>query len=87
MAGRGAFGSCHWPFQRDVAGAYRERASRPVFAATHPSDVVVLENTVLPGTRGNVQQVEAKYELLKRGEYTLDLQDARGADATSVGVE
>jgi hypothetical protein len=59
--------------------------AEPYFAATHPSDVVVLENTVLPGTRGNVQQVEAKYELLKRGEYTLDLQDARSRVAAADG--
>lgn len=46
--------------------------AEPYFAVTQPSDVVVAENEVLPATRGEVQTVEAKYELLKRGEYTFD---------------
>ena len=44
--------------------------AEPYFAVTRPSDMVVAENAVLPETTGTIEQVEAKFELLKRGEYT-----------------
>ena len=47
--------------------------AEPYFAVTQPSDVVVMENVIRPDTRGTVQPVEAKYELLKRGQYTLNV--------------
>jgi hypothetical protein len=47
--------------------------AEPYFSVTMPSDLVVLENTVRPDTRGTVEQVRAKYQLLPRGEYTLTL--------------
>lgn len=45
--------------------------AEPYFAVTQPSDVVVMENVLRPDTRGAVQAVEAKYELLQRGTYLL----------------
>lgn len=45
--------------------------AEPYFAVSQPSDVVVLENVIRPDTRGTVESVEAKYELLKRGSYML----------------
>jgi outer membrane protein OmpA-like peptidoglycan-associated protein len=47
--------------------------AEPYFAVTQPSDVVVLENIVRPDTRGVIEEVDAKYELLKRGQYTLNV--------------
>jgi outer membrane protein OmpA-like peptidoglycan-associated protein len=44
--------------------------AEPYFAVTRPTDVVVAENVVLPSTTGTIEQIEAKYELLKHGEYT-----------------
>jgi len=44
--------------------------AEPYFAVTQPSDVVVMENEVRPDTAGKVEEVDAKYELLKRGQYT-----------------
>ncbi len=44
--------------------------AEPYFAVSQPSDVVVMENAVRPDTRGKVEVVQAKYELLKRGSYT-----------------
>jgi outer membrane protein OmpA-like peptidoglycan-associated protein len=38
-----------------------------------PSNVVVLENVVVPGTSGTIEQVTAKYELLDRGQYSYDV--------------
>lgn len=43
--------------------------AEPYFAVTQPSDVVVLENVVRPDTAGRVQEVDAKFELLQRGQY------------------
>ena len=45
--------------------------AEPYFAVTQPSDVVVMENVIRSDTRGAVQAVEAKYELLQRGTYLL----------------
>jgi outer membrane protein OmpA-like peptidoglycan-associated protein len=45
--------------------------AEPYFAVTQPSDAVVLENTVRPDTIGQIEQVNAKYELLQRGQYVL----------------
>jgi outer membrane protein OmpA-like peptidoglycan-associated protein len=51
--------------------------AEPYFAVTQPSDVVVAENSVREGTRGNIEVIQAKYELLKRGTYLMN-QDTRG---------
>ena len=50
--------------------------AEPYFAVTQPSDVVVMENFVRPDTSGTIQQVDAKYELLQRGQYTLNVNPA-----------
>jgi outer membrane protein OmpA-like peptidoglycan-associated protein len=46
--------------------------AEPYFAVTQPSDVVVAENFVTGDTSGTIEQVDAKYELLERGQYVLD---------------
>jgi outer membrane protein OmpA-like peptidoglycan-associated protein len=50
--------------------------AEPYFAVTQPSDVVVMENFVRPDTIGTIEQVDAKYELLQRGQYTLNVNPA-----------
>jgi outer membrane protein OmpA-like peptidoglycan-associated protein len=52
--------------------------AEPYWAVTQPSDVVVMENFVRTDTTGTIEQVNAKYDLLKRGTYTVNL---RGPDA------
>jgi len=47
--------------------------AEPYFAVTQPSDVVVMENFVRPETKGIVEQVNAKYELMKRGQYAVNV--------------
>jgi outer membrane protein OmpA-like peptidoglycan-associated protein len=47
--------------------------AEPYYSVTTPSDVVVLENIVRPDTIGRVEEVAAKYELLPRGQYTLNI--------------
>ena len=46
--------------------------AEPYFAVTQPSDVVVAENFVREDTTGTIEQVDAKYELLQRGQYILN---------------
>ena len=44
--------------------------AEPYFAVTEPSEVVVMENAVRPDTIGDIEQVDAKFELLQRGQYS-----------------
>ena len=46
--------------------------AEPYFAVTQPSDVVVAENFVTQDTAGTMEEVDAKYELLERGQYVMD---------------
>jgi outer membrane protein OmpA-like peptidoglycan-associated protein len=43
--------------------------AEPYFAVSRPSDVVVMENVVRPDTKGRIELIDAKYELLQRGQY------------------
>src|ERR1700680_2089088 len=47
--------------------------AEPYYSVTAPSDVVVVENIVRPDTIGRVEEVAAKYELLPRGQYTMNV--------------
>jgi len=51
--------------------------AEPYFAVTQPSDVVVIENIIRDGTKGRVETVQAKYELLKRGTYLMNQDPSR----------
>lgn len=50
--------------------------AEPYFAVTQPSDVVVMENAVRKDTVGKIEEVDAKFELLKRGQYTLNVESS-----------
>jgi outer membrane protein OmpA-like peptidoglycan-associated protein len=58
--------------------------AEPYFAVTQPSDVVVLENTLTNKTQGTIEQVNAKYELLQRGEY---IQSRTSSDASALTID
>jgi outer membrane protein OmpA-like peptidoglycan-associated protein len=51
--------------------------AEPYFAVIRPSDMVVAQNYVLPQTTGTIEQVDAKFELLKRGEYTRTVDNSK----------
>ena len=51
--------------------------AEPYFAVTQPSDVVVMENIIRADTKGKSEEIEAKYELLQRGEYTLNVDPSK----------
>jgi flagellar motor protein MotB len=50
--------------------------AEPYSAVRQPSDVVVLENQLRPDTEGSTESVNAKYELLPRGQYTWHINDS-----------
>ena len=50
--------------------------AEPYFAVTRPSDVVVMENFVRTDTIGTIEQIDAKYELLQRGQYIVNVNPA-----------
>jgi outer membrane protein OmpA-like peptidoglycan-associated protein len=43
--------------------------AEPYFAVRQPSDLIVMENAVRSDTKGKVEEIDAKYELLQRGQY------------------
>jgi outer membrane protein OmpA-like peptidoglycan-associated protein len=58
--------------------------AEPYYAVSQPSNLVVMENAVLPGTIGTIEKVTANYELLDRGEYSYNVaQENQGALSSS----
>ncbi len=43
--------------------------AEPYYAVTQPSDLIVMENVARAGTKGQIEEIDAKYELLQRGQY------------------
>jgi len=46
--------------------------AEPYFAVSQPSDVVVMENFARKDTVGKVEEINARFELLRRGEYVVN---------------
>ena len=61
--------------------------AEPYFAVSQPSDVVVMENVIRATREARSKQVEARYELLKRGTYLMDADPSRVGPATSGPAE
>lgn len=58
--------------------------AEPYFSVPYPSDVVVMENVVRPDTIGRVEDIQAKVDLLPRGQYTLNI---KPQDLPSAGMK
>src|SRR5438067_362785 len=58
--------------------------AEPYFSVPYPSDVVVMENIVRPDTVGRVEDIQAKVDLLPRGQYTLNV---KPQDLPSAGMK
>lgn len=54
--------------------------AEPYSAVRQPGDVVVLENQLRPDTEGSTETVNAKYELLPRGQYTWQINNTLAAE-------
>jgi outer membrane protein OmpA-like peptidoglycan-associated protein len=57
--------------------------AEPYFSVSRPSDVVVMENVQRDDTTGTMESVDAKYELLKRGQYSENVGTKDVAAVTS----
>src|SRR6185312_6339936 len=47
--------------------------AEPYFSVSEPSDVVVMENVIRNDTTGTMEDIEAKYQLLRRGQYSENM--------------
>jgi outer membrane protein OmpA-like peptidoglycan-associated protein len=47
--------------------------AEPYFAVTRPSNLVVAENIVREDTAGGIHPISAKFDLLQKGQYTIDI--------------
>jgi outer membrane protein OmpA-like peptidoglycan-associated protein len=43
--------------------------AEPYYSVTRPSDFIVMENVVRADTKGKIEEIDTKYELLQRGQY------------------
>jgi outer membrane protein OmpA-like peptidoglycan-associated protein len=47
--------------------------AEPYFSVTHPSNEVVAENVILQNTKGFEESIDAKFDVLEGGQYTIDV--------------
>jgi outer membrane protein OmpA-like peptidoglycan-associated protein len=50
--------------------------AEPYFAVTRPSNLVVLENVVTKNTKGWAEPINARFDAIERGQYTIDVNPA-----------
>src|SRR6266567_2152950 len=59
--------------------------AEPYFAVTHPSNEIVAENIILPDTKGFEESIDAKFDVLEGGQYTIDVPADQLPSARSQG--
>jgi outer membrane protein OmpA-like peptidoglycan-associated protein len=64
-------GSSHLDVTTDLQAFALIVTAEPYFGVSQPSDVVVMENIIREDTVGKIEQTSVKYDLLKRGTYTM----------------
>jgi outer membrane protein OmpA-like peptidoglycan-associated protein len=64
-------GGSHLDVTTDLQAFALIVTAEPYFGVSQPSDVVVMENIVRQDTLGKIEQTSVKYDLLKRGTYTM----------------
>lgn len=70
-------GNSHLDVTTDLQAFALIVTAEPYFGVTQPSDVVVMENIIREDTVGKIEQMSVKYDLLKRGTYTMNAQPGR----------
>jgi outer membrane protein OmpA-like peptidoglycan-associated protein len=65
-------GNSHLDVTTDLQAFALIVTAEPYFGVTQPSDVVAMENIVRQDTLGKIEQTSVKYDLLKRGAYTMN---------------
>jgi outer membrane protein OmpA-like peptidoglycan-associated protein len=64
-------GNSHLDVTTDLQAFALIVTAEPYFGVSQPSDVVVMENVIREDTVGKIEQTAVKYDLLKRGSYTV----------------
>jgi outer membrane protein OmpA-like peptidoglycan-associated protein len=64
-------GNSHLDVTTDLQAFALIVTAEPYFGVSQPSDVVVMENIIRQDTVGKIEQTAVKYDLLKRGTYTM----------------
>jgi outer membrane protein OmpA-like peptidoglycan-associated protein len=64
-------GNSHLDVTTDLQAFALIVTAEPYFGVSQPSDVVVMENIIREDTVGKFEQTSVKYDLLKRGTYTM----------------
>lgn len=57
--------------------------AEPYFAVSIPSEQVIMENVLKPGTKGWEEPIETKFDVLQRGEYTVEVSPSQLASETA----
>jgi outer membrane protein OmpA-like peptidoglycan-associated protein len=57
--------------------------AEPYFAVTHPSNLVVVENILRMETKGFEEAIDAKFDMLEGGQYTIDVPGAQLPSSTA----
>jgi outer membrane protein OmpA-like peptidoglycan-associated protein len=57
--------------------------AEPYFAVTRPSDLVVEENIIRQQTKGWEESIDARFDMLEAGQYTIDLKAQQLPSATA----
>lgn len=70
-------GNSHLDVTTDLQAFALIVTAEPYFDVSQPSDVVVMENVVRQDTVGKIETTSVKYDLLKRGTYTMTGTPAR----------
>ena len=66
-------GNSHLDVTTDLQAFALIVTAEPYFGVSQPSDVVVMENIVRQDTVGKIEQTSVKFDLLKRGTYTMNV--------------
>src|SRR5207302_6753226 len=57
--------------------------AEPYFAVTRPSTLVVVENVIRQETKGWEEAIDARFDMLEGGQYTIDVHAAQLPSATA----
>ena len=66
-------GNSHLDVTTDLQAFALIVTAEPYFGVSQPSDVVVMENVIREDTIGKIEQTSVKFDLLKRGAYTMNV--------------
>ncbi len=66
-------GNSHLDVTTDLQAFALIVTAEPYFGVSQPSDVVVMENLIRQDTVGKIEQTSVKFDLLKRGTYTMNV--------------